>query len=340
LGIEGKKKATPSISIDVVAMKHKVTSDQVAARVGGKIGIFDPLSSAVPTPLSALTDADFKAWTACLKRLPASPAGFEAWFTNSLREFLPFEAAFAGYGEVVAGNIRLSRVFMQGYSQAYMQQLALSFDVSQRTSIAWWLTHREPFCINPEAPQAWASPFEVQEIIDFGFERVSAHGVLDVLATRGSYFSFTGLKQLDPNWVKSALRLAVPTLHEQFIRYAAELPAQNAAASQHAALQKLGSLSDREREVVLLAAQGLAAKDIAQRLGTAEKTVRNQLSRIYAASETGVRSFIITFPTRNRRKPGSGLSLSHSPNQATPNFIASSPMITLGYCQKSSVKAA
>ncbi len=42
-------------------------------------------------------------------------------------------------------------------------------------------------------------------------------------------------------------------------------------------------LTDREREVLLLLVEGLANKQIARRLGIGEKTVKNHLTRVFAA---------------------------------------------------------
>jgi len=55
-------------------------------------------------------------------------------------------------------------------------------------------------------------------------------------------------------------------------------------------LTKLGSndfLTPREREVATLAAQGLASRTIAERLGVSVRTVDNHLRQVYA--ELGVR---------------------------------------------------
>jgi DNA-binding NarL/FixJ family response regulator len=49
-----------------------------------------------------------------------------------------------------------------------------------------------------------------------------------------------------------------------------------------AALAPLPELSDREREVLTLAAEGRANADIARRLFLSEKTVRNHVSSIFA----------------------------------------------------------
>ena len=43
------------------------------------------------------------------------------------------------------------------------------------------------------------------------------------------------------------------------------------------------SLTPREREVLALVADGLANKQIARRLGIAEKTVKAHLTRVFAA---------------------------------------------------------
>ena len=51
-----------------------------------------------------------------------------------------------------------------------------------------------------------------------------------------------------------------------------------------------GDLTDREREVLSIAAEGLTARQIAERLGVRERTVTTHLSRIY--SKLGVRSRI------------------------------------------------
>jgi len=43
------------------------------------------------------------------------------------------------------------------------------------------------------------------------------------------------------------------------------------------------ALTDREREVLMLLVEGLANKQIARRLGIGEKTVKNHLTRVFAA---------------------------------------------------------
>ncbi|MGY1915848.1 response regulator [Blastococcus sp. SYSU DS0973] len=61
-------------------------------------------------------------------------------------------------------------------------------------------------------------------------------------------------------------------------------------ASTGAALPPLPELSEREREVLVLAAQGRANADIARRLFLSEKTVRNHVSSIFAKLGVGDRA--------------------------------------------------
>jgi DNA-binding NarL/FixJ family response regulator len=57
--------------------------------------------------------------------------------------------------------------------------------------------------------------------------------------------------------------------------------AARAVVSRQAAVDPVRGLSDREREVLSLIADGVTSKVIARRLGIAEATVRAHLSRIY-----------------------------------------------------------
>ncbi len=50
----------------------------------------------------------------------------------------------------------------------------------------------------------------------------------------------------------------------------------------------MDQLTDREREIVILLADGCRNKEIARRLGTCEQTIKNQLTKIY--KHTGTKS--------------------------------------------------
>jgi DNA-binding NarL/FixJ family response regulator len=64
-------------------------------------------------------------------------------------------------------------------------------------------------------------------------------------------------------------------------------------------------LSEREVEVLRLVAEGLANKQIAARLGLREKTVKNRLSRVFAAIGVGDRTSAALWAHRNLAAPPS-----------------------------------
>jgi DNA-binding NarL/FixJ family response regulator len=59
------------------------------------------------------------------------------------------------------------------------------------------------------------------------------------------------------------------------------------------------SLTPREREVLTLLAEGLANKQIARRLGIAEKTVKAHLTRVFAALDVSDRTQAALWATRH-----------------------------------------
>lgn len=65
-------------------------------------------------------------------------------------------------------------------------------------------------------------------------------------------------------------------------------------------------LTEREREVLAVAAEGLTAREIAARLGVAERTVTTHLGRIYAKLGVGTRLAAIRVATTSGLVPAAG----------------------------------
>lgn len=85
------------------------------------------------------------------------------------------------------------------------------------------------------------------------------------------------LKDVDPDELHRSIQAAARGEAPLAPRAAAELLASRGQAGPRAA----DTLSDREREVLLLVAQGLANKQIAHRLGISEKTVKGHMTHIF-----------------------------------------------------------
>jgi DNA-binding NarL/FixJ family response regulator len=94
------------------------------------------------------------------------------------------------------------------------------------------------------------------------------------------------LKDATPEELLHAIRvvaageaLLAPTVTSRLIREVARRPAPSARSEQARAL---GALTDREREVLLLVAQGLSNAEIAERLVVSPTTAKTHVNRILA----------------------------------------------------------
>jgi DNA-binding NarL/FixJ family response regulator len=93
------------------------------------------------------------------------------------------------------------------------------------------------------------------------------------------------LKDVPPDELLTAIRavhsgdavVAPSTTRRLLDRFTPMLPASGAAGEQH---KEIGKLTDREREVLLLVAQGLSNGEIARKLVLSEATVKTHVGRI------------------------------------------------------------
>jgi DNA-binding CsgD family transcriptional regulator len=221
-----------------------------------------------------LTRADQRAWLDALMCQPASPLGLLPWVAGPLRTFFPYKGVVLGHGELVAGELRVTHMLASGHDEAYLQQIARTFELAQRGSLRWWFANRQPFYIDPEAPPPHASEFEIEEIRRFGLGNVAGHGVLNIRSNAGTYFGFSGVKAPLGAWHLDALRLMAPVLNDLLLSHLAHTYERRPVG--------LRSLTPRQETIVRHLVAGMCNKSIARALGIAEKTVRNQLTEIYA----------------------------------------------------------
>lgn len=221
-----------------------------------------------------LTKQDLQRWLEAITAQPKHAHELLPWVEGKLRVFFPFTQLFMAHGELVAGQIRTTHWLSSGHEERYLQQRATTFELEHRGSMQWWFINRQPFTIDPNAPPPFASQFEVDEIQTFGLQNVAAHGVLNSRSNAGTYFGFTGVSTPLSNWHLAALRLLAPVLNDLFLAYiAAQAPACTFA---------LHALTLRQKDIVRQVVAGQDDKSVARQLGISEKTVRNQLSEIYA----------------------------------------------------------
>lgn len=221
-----------------------------------------------------LSPEDLQRWTQALQALPQQPTAVLLWVEGPLRVFFPFERVFLAHGELLAGQIQATHWLASGHEDGYLRQIATTFELAHRGSMQWWFSQRQPFTIDPQAPPPFASAFELAEIRDFGLRNVAAHGVLNSRSNAGTYFSFAGVRSPLSEWHLDALRMLAPVLNDLYLNHIA---LQGAGR-----LQALDALTARQRDIVRHVAAGQDDKTVARQLGISEKTVRNQLTDVYA----------------------------------------------------------
>lgn len=219
-----------------------------------------------------LSDDDLAMWRNALVAQPAHPSGCMAWVAGALREFFPFKRVFMAHGMLVAGEITITHWQAHGHDPQYLEQQALTFELDRRGALAWWLTNRQPFLIDPGAPPPYVTPFELEEIREFGLQNVAAHGVLNLKANAGTYFSFSGLPTPLSSWHLDALRVLTPVLNDLYLAQLADTDVIS---------RVMKHLTLRQREIARRVVAGHNDKEISRDLGIALQTVRNQLSTIY-----------------------------------------------------------
>jgi DNA-binding CsgD family transcriptional regulator len=245
----------------------------------------------LPPGLSGL---DLQSWLDALGALPVAPLtenDILAWVEGPLRKFFPFERFFGAYGNLSGGLIRLRRSpVTSGYTQEFLASLESVFDVNLRGCFAWWVSNRRAFFVDATGgrdehgvPIA-ATRRELEEMERFAMGNVAAHGVIDPYVDAGTYISFAGVPTTRPEQtLAAALDLIAPVLHSLLL----------ATKRREEAGVDLTALTDRQREMVDLAVEGLSDKAIARRLSISDHTVGNHFRAIYAQLGISKRSHLI-----------------------------------------------
>jgi DNA-binding CsgD family transcriptional regulator len=232
-----------------------------------------------------LTETDLRSWLDAITQPPRSLEELSPWLEGPLRKFFPYRGLVLGCGELVAGQLKVTHMLATGHEEAYLRQLATTFELEHRGSLKWWFSTRQPFYIDPKAPPSHTSAFELEEIEKFNLRNVAGHGVLNIKANAGTYFGFTGVREPLSEWHLETLRLMAPVLNDLLLT--------NLAASQQESHAALTQLTKRQTDIVRYVATGLNDKAIARALGITEKTVRNHLVNTYKKLDMHKRTELI-----------------------------------------------
>jgi DNA-binding CsgD family transcriptional regulator len=233
-------------------------------------------------------------WSAALRAVPMSDVtevNLLTWVEGPLRQFLPFERFVGVYGNVSGGRFHMRSLLSSGHTPEFLAGLESTFDLKSGGCFGWWVANRKPFILEREAggrdevgTRISATQRELAtEVEQRSVGIYAAHGVIDSFANADTYFGFSGVPGDQPKLTFTALDLVTPVLHKLFLqtRRAEHLPID------------LSALTDRQRELMDLAVQGLSDKAIAWRLAISENTVGNHFRAIYAKLGIAKRSKLI-----------------------------------------------
>jgi DNA-binding CsgD family transcriptional regulator len=236
--------------------------------------------------------ADLEAWARALRALPGGSVAegdVLAWVEGPLRRFFPFDKFWLAYGNLSGGRIRMLSLLSSGHSPDFLLSRQPEFDLKTRGCFSWWVANRKPFILDKRGAlveaglSVLATKLEIEEVERFSFGNLAAHGVIDPFVNAGTYISFAGVPRTQPKRILASLELIAPVLHTLYL------------ATKQTATSTVDStaLTDRQRELVYLAASGLSDKAIAQRLAISDHTVGNHFRAIYARLGISKRSQLI-----------------------------------------------
>ena len=232
------------------------------------------------------------AWSEALCDIPTGPvseADFRAWVEGPLRRFFPFERYCGAYGSLSGNRLQTHAMITSGHSAAFVASRLAICDLNLRRGFEWFVSTRRAVLIDEtgaidSAGQRFApSERERDDLERYALGNLAAHGVIDPFAKTGTYQGFSGVPTADPEQLLASLELISPVLHTLYLQ---TKPYPIAAVD-------VASLTDRQRDLVELAALGLSDKQIGLRLGISDHTVGNHFRAIYTRLGVSKRSQLV-----------------------------------------------
>ena len=238
----------------------------------------DPLPEG-KAPMLKLTAPEQKAFLKLCQTAQAvhSAEQFQDWVGTHVRAFFPFGMMVAVLGSIHDRTIFIERAISIGYPGEFLPDLPAETRLADRPMVARWFAQREPQIINEEETGKILSPFELEKLKLYGKRNLAVHGLIDLQGRNGSYFSFSRIPGHLTDWHVQRLKLMVPQLHQALCKLQ-----QRPGNADPDPSQPIRVLSERQREVLSLVAQGKTNREIALSLKRSESTVRNHMHSIMA----------------------------------------------------------
>lgn len=196
------------------------------------------------------------------------------------RDLLPHTSLIAILGRLDLEHLEIVHMVPVDYPAAGLAALNPLINLRERPAFMHWLRSRKPMVLDLAEDSHLMSQLERNEIEALNLGRVAAHGVIDMAARSGSYFSFSGVARAASKVdVAAILSLVVPHLHQALM---------SVYAVERDGLKQASKLSPAEQDLIQLVAAGRTNAEIAAARGKSEATVRNQLTSAFR--KLGVRN--------------------------------------------------
>ena len=213
----------------------------------------------------------------------ASEECFAELIRTWVRPLLPHGVLIAALGRIDLEHLQIQRAITVDCSPDVLPQIRTLINLRDRPVLQRWLRTREPQVLQLPDDEALMSALERKEIQIFGLGRIAIHGVVDLMARSGSYFSFGRVDDsLDREVAMQALRLVVPSLHQALL--------QTFRAAGASCRDPLAELTPTERELMHWVLAGRSNGEIAQLRNRSPATVRNQIHSAFVKMGVGSRS--------------------------------------------------
>lgn len=192
-----------------------------------------------------------------------------------VRPMLPHGLLAAVIGRVDLEHLEILRFLGVDYPDPLRQLLPTTLNLKERPVVARWLKTREPQVVRLPDDASLMSVREQSEIKTFRLGRLAIHGVVDLNARTGTYFSFGQVADDIPASVVAAtLRLITPSLNQALMTVH--------QSSRRCPAEGFDDLSPTERDLLHWIVAGRTNLQIALLRGRSVATIRNQLHSAFA----------------------------------------------------------
>ena len=174
---------------------------------------------------------------------------FDTLVRTWVRRLLPHGLLAAVIGRIDLEHVEIRTFVGVDYPEAALRKLPMTLNLRERPVVQHWLRTRQPLVLQLPEDAALTSERERQEIETFGLGRLAIHGVVDLAAKTGSYFSFGRVPDhADRRELLATLSMVTPLLHQALMAIH--------QSRQPLAPSPLAALSPTERELLRWVAAG------------------------------------------------------------------------------------